>query len=127
MGESPGTQDCRRPKDDPLRYDAACAAALAGCGKGKAAGRLDEEGRARPRRQALDWLKSDLSLRARETDSGQPADREFVQQRLQSWQGDPDIAGGRDPEALAKQLPAEYADWQAFWQEVAALVTQAHR
>src|SRR5262249_3925379 len=42
------------------RYNAACAAALAGCGQGKDAGHLDDKERARLRRRALDWLRADL-------------------------------------------------------------------
>src|SRR5262249_19423345 len=42
------------------RYDAACAAALAGCGQGKDPNRPDDAERVRLRRQALDWLKADL-------------------------------------------------------------------
>src|SRR5262249_24609888 len=43
------------------RHDAACAAALAGCGEGKDADVLDAEERARLRGQALDWLRADLA------------------------------------------------------------------
>ena len=38
------------------RYNAACAAALAGCGQGKDAAELPAEESARLRKQALDWL-----------------------------------------------------------------------
>src|SRR5262249_34945560 len=43
------------------RYNAACAAALAGCGQGKDADKLDEPERAHLRRQALTWLKAELT------------------------------------------------------------------
>ena len=46
------------------RYDAACAAALAGCGRGEDAKDVDDKERARWRQQALDWLRADLSLQA---------------------------------------------------------------
>src|SRR5437763_2953473 len=39
-----------------VHYNAACAAALAGCGQGKDADQSDEKERGRLRRQALDWL-----------------------------------------------------------------------
>src|SRR5262249_7331052 len=48
-----------------LRYTAACAAALAACGQGKDSDQLDDEERARWRRQALDWLRKDLASSAR--------------------------------------------------------------
>jgi eukaryotic-like serine/threonine-protein kinase len=37
------------------RYNAACAAALAGCGKGEDSAEVNEVERARWRQQALDW------------------------------------------------------------------------
>src|SRR5262249_58594273 len=43
------------------RYNAACAAALAGCGTGKDAGQLEDPERARLRRQAVSWLRADLA------------------------------------------------------------------
>ena len=42
------------------RYNAACTAALAGCGQGVDADKLDAKERARLRQQALDWLRADL-------------------------------------------------------------------
>src|SRR5262249_30096661 len=52
-----------QPLDDlgaAHRYNAACAAALAGCGQGKDADKFDGKERARLRRQALDWLRAAL-------------------------------------------------------------------
>jgi serine/threonine protein kinase/Flp pilus assembly protein TadD len=43
------------------RYNAACAAALPGCGQGEDSQALGEPERARLRRQALDWLRADLA------------------------------------------------------------------
>jgi eukaryotic-like serine/threonine-protein kinase len=42
----------------PHRSNAACAAALAGCGQGKDADKLDLKECARLRQQALDWLRA---------------------------------------------------------------------
>jgi hypothetical protein len=42
------------------RYNAACAAALAGAGKGDDKPPLDEKEKTRWRTQALDWLRADL-------------------------------------------------------------------
>jgi hypothetical protein len=114
---------------DPLqaghRYDAACAAAQAGCGKGADAGPLDDQERARLRRQALDWLRADLTAWARQAASDKEADRARVRQTLGRWQHDPDLAGVRTKEALAKLPEAERADWQELWTDVRALLQNA--
>src|SRR5262249_1279068 len=47
------------------RYDAAGAAALAGCGQGTDAGQLDEKERIRWRKQAVEWLRADLAAYAK--------------------------------------------------------------
>jgi serine/threonine-protein kinase len=120
-------QDARLADDLKLghRYDAACAAALAGCGQGESVDKLDDESRARLRRQALDWLKADLALRGKQAASDQPADRQLVQRALQNWLRDADFAGVRDPEALAK-LPVEEPEaWQKLWDEVSAVLKRA--
>src|SRR5262249_46357513 len=43
------------------RYNAACCAALAGCGRGKGAATLRPMDRLALRRQALTWLRADLA------------------------------------------------------------------
>src|SRR5262249_8791699 len=52
------------------RYNAACIAALAGCGQGTDAGRLDDKERALWRRQALDWLRLDVTWWDKALDNG---------------------------------------------------------
>src|SRR5262249_48068947 len=84
------------------RYDAARAAALAGCARGKDAAKLDDKERARLRRQALDWLREDLAWWAKKIENGAAQARLSATQRLQDWRSDPDLAGLRDKEALAK-------------------------
>ena len=56
-------------KNQP-RYDAACAAALAGCGQGKDDPPPDDEARRGLRRQALGWLQADLAAWSREIQKG---------------------------------------------------------
>src|SRR5262245_54445271 len=68
------------------RYNAACCAALAAAGQGEDAGKLDATERAGLRKQALDWLRADLALLGKHLDSGQPAARGTVQQKLRHWQ-----------------------------------------
>jgi serine/threonine protein kinase/Flp pilus assembly protein TadD len=109
------------------RYNAACAAALAGCGQGKVADKLDSKERARLRRQALDWLRADLEawgqLLDRELDKTRSAAR--VTKVLRHWLVDPDFAGVRGPEALGKLPEAEQQSWQEMWGRVADLLKRA--
>jgi hypothetical protein len=48
-------------KERNRRYNATCAAALAGCGQGLDTDKIDAMARGRLRRQALDWLRADMS------------------------------------------------------------------
>ena len=102
------------------RYNAACAAARAGCGKGTDTPK-DEEEQARLRQQALGWLRADLSASGRLA----PTNPAAVRQRLQHWQQDADLAGVRDQDALAKLPADERTAWQKLWAEVEALRQRA--
>jgi Flp pilus assembly protein TadD len=104
------------------RYNAACYAALAAAGQGEDAAKLDDKEKARLRRQALDWLRADLALHTRQLESGQRADRAAVQRALAHWQQDSDLAGLRDPAALAKLPAEERAACAKLWAEVAGLL-----
>ena len=88
------------------RYNAACAAALAGCGQGKDEPPLDEAAKARWRKQAIDWLKADLAAWSKILDKGPPQARPFIDKTLQHWKADPDLAGMREEAALGK-LPED--------------------
>jgi tetratricopeptide (TPR) repeat protein len=101
------------------RYDAACAAALA------AAGPLDDKERVCWRKQALEWLRADLAANAKLLESGQLKDRERVRQRLRQWRRDPDLAGVRDPAALAVLPTSEQQACKQLRAEVEALFNKA--
>jgi serine/threonine protein kinase/tetratricopeptide (TPR) repeat protein len=101
------------------RYNAACAAALAGCGQGKDADKLDAKKRAGLRRQALDWLRADLEAWTRLLDQHQDMIRPLIVQQMRHWQADTDFAGVRGPEALAKLPEAERQSWQKLWDDIA--------
>jgi tetratricopeptide (TPR) repeat protein len=105
-----------------IRYDAACAASLAGCGKGKDAGHLPDKERARLRKQALDWLRADLTAWTKVMDKGPPQARQNVVPTLQNWQNNSDLAGLRDKEAVDKLPEAERDACQKLWADVAALL-----
>ncbi len=109
------------------RYNAACFASLAAAGQGDDAAKLDDAERSRLRRQALDWLRADLTLWTRLLESGQPADRPAAQHMLQHWQNDRDLAGLRDAAALARLSEAERKEWQGLWGDVKNLVERAQR
>jgi superkiller protein 3 len=107
------------------RYNAACHAALAGCGQGKDADRLDDQARARWRNQALAWLRADLALWTKQLVSGRPDDRRQVANTMQHWQRDTDFVGVRGKDGLAKLPASERAAWQQLWAEVEALRAKA--
>ena len=107
------------------RYNAACAAALAGCGQGKDADQSDDKERARLRRQALDWLRADLTAWRNLLEKDKAKWDTVVLQQMQHWLGDTDFNGVRGTAALAKLPQAERGDWQRLWEEVAALRQRA--
>jgi serine/threonine protein kinase/tetratricopeptide (TPR) repeat protein len=100
------------------RYNAACAAALAGCGQGADADQSDDKERARLRRQALDWLRTDLVGWRRLLEKEPGKARPFVLNTMQQWLADKDFARVRCLEALAKLPEAERREWQKLWTEV---------
>jgi serine/threonine-protein kinase len=107
------------------RYQAARAAALAGCGRGKDAAGLDAKGRARWRGQALDWLRADLAAWAKVVQNGTPKARTGAQQVLRQWQHDPDLNGLRDARPPAELPRAEQQAWSRLWADVRALLEKA--
>jgi tetratricopeptide (TPR) repeat protein len=118
--------DAKRASDvlQDHRYRAACSAAQASCGQGKEAARLDEAGRARLRQQALQWLRDDLAVWARQIKGGIP--RTFsLEKTLRGYQIDHALAGVRDADRLAVLPSAERAEWQKLWADVAATRTLA--
>jgi serine/threonine-protein kinase len=121
--------DPRRAEDlvRASRYNAACAAALAGCEKGNDAAGLGDQERARLRAQARDWLAADLAAWRVRLASGNPEDRALVRAQMEHWQKDGDFAGVRGDEALAKLPEAERAAWRKLWADVDALRTQAEK
>jgi tetratricopeptide (TPR) repeat protein len=108
-----------------IRYNAASAAALAGCMTGQEEPHPDDARKAELRRQALDWLKLDLALRSQQLDTDSAEARQDVARAMASWTKDSDLLGVRDPEALAKLPEAEREEWRALWADVEALRKRA--
>jgi tetratricopeptide (TPR) repeat protein len=131
------------------RGQAALAAARAAAGQGLDADKLTAAENVKLRQLALDWLQADLKLliqtvadyqagtgkenpssasslqeltkQVKRTD---PADLLRVWDRLQDWLEHPDLAGLRDPRALAKLAADEQESWQQFWSDVQTLQAQ---
>jgi tetratricopeptide (TPR) repeat protein len=110
---------------DSHRYNAACAAALAGCGLGNDADKLDDAGRFRLRQQALDWLTAEFAAWNKVADK--PAAHPKVRQIMQHWQKDTDFADVRGADALAKLPAAERVAWQKMWADVAELLKRCEK
>jgi serine/threonine protein kinase/tetratricopeptide (TPR) repeat protein len=104
------------------RYNAVQAAVLAGCGRGKDAGALDEAQRTRWRKQALAWLRKDLGVWAKQLKDRAPEPREEAMHMLWRWREDPDLEAVRGPAALARLPQTERDAWLALWAEVESLV-----
>jgi WD40 repeat protein/tetratricopeptide (TPR) repeat protein/tRNA A-37 threonylcarbamoyl transferase component Bud32 len=102
------------------RYDAACAAALAAAGKGGGADGLPDEEKAGLRRQALDWLTTDLAAR-RQLLERDPLAAVVLHPALKHWQEDADLTGVRDAKELATLSRADQEAWHQLWADVEAL------
>jgi serine/threonine-protein kinase len=107
------------------RYNAACCAALAAAGQGEGAGKLADEERKRLRKQALDWLRAELTARTKQSKSWWPGEAGQAREALRHWQKDADLAGLRDTAALGKFPAAERDAWQRLWADVDARLQRA--
>jgi eukaryotic-like serine/threonine-protein kinase len=118
------TTDPKLAEDVPAatRYNAACAAAQAGCARGRDADTMDDNERARWRRQAREWLRQDLTWWGKALDQGNAQTKADVRWRMQFWQTDSDLVGLREPSALETLSPGERQECLALWQEVAAML-----
>jgi tetratricopeptide (TPR) repeat protein len=114
-------------QDNGYRYNAACAAALAAAGRGKDTAKLDKKELSSLRKQVFDWLNAELVVWAKRAESEKPEDRVRVQQVLQHWKTDKDLAGIRDKDAVAKLPAGEQQACKKLCAEVEALLkkTQA--
>jgi eukaryotic-like serine/threonine-protein kinase len=107
------------------RYNAACAAALAGCSQGKDADKLDDKERAHLRRQALDWLRADLEAWRRLLDRGPDKARAIIAEKMRHWLAATDFTGVRGAAALARLPEAERPAWQQLWDDAAETLGRA--
>jgi eukaryotic-like serine/threonine-protein kinase len=107
---------------DQDRYNAACAAARAAAGDGEDAKDLPETERTRLQQQALGWLTDELAGWRRV--AGMPFTGPRVQHMMKHWRQDPDLAGVRDPDRLAKLSADERQAWAQLWEQANELVAE---
>jgi eukaryotic-like serine/threonine-protein kinase len=110
---------------DENRYQAARAAALAGCGLGNDNPSPDDAARERLRQQALDWLSAELTAVAHLHKNGTPRERGEIPKRLGRWQVDPAWFGLRADAALGSLPVAERQALRDLWSRVETLRQQA--
>lgn len=108
-----------------IRYQAACAAALAGCTQGLDADQLDDKERARWRRQALEWLRQDLAWWSKQLDDADARIKTGVRYRLGRWPLDPTLARVREKEGLARLPAEERQQWASLWSDVDSVFRRA--
>jgi serine/threonine-protein kinase len=109
------------------RYNAARAAALAGCGRGADATGLGEGEQKRWRDQARQWLRAELAARGRALDSDPTAARWGVHEALTRWRQEPDLACVRDPGELNELAADERKEYLALWADVAAVLARTRK
>jgi tetratricopeptide (TPR) repeat protein len=106
------------------RYNAACAAALAGAALVQDQPPLDEAEKARWRRQALEWLRADLAFWTMQSETGKPEAKALVNQILRHWKADTDLAGIRDETVIKTLSNDEQKACRALWAEVDTLLAK---
>src|SRR5262249_23483273 len=109
------------------RYNAARAAAQAGCGHGADATGLGEDERRRWRDQAREWLKADLVARARALDAGPAATRGTARMAVPRLRNEPNLACVREPGELDKLSRAEQKEYLAIWQDLDAILARTRK
>ncbi len=107
------------------RYNAACAASLAASGQSKDIPPPDDAAKAKLRRQALDWLKAELSAWKRIALTIGPGNKEMVAKTLAHWKADGDLASIRDEAELAKLPEEERLAFKQLWTDVDQLLAKA--
>jgi serine/threonine-protein kinase len=109
------------------RYNAACAAALAGCGNGKDDPLPSDDQKGKLRHQALQWLTAELVAWMKLLETANDEQRGGIVQTLEHWQHDADLAGIRDDAELAKLPETERVAFRKLWADVDALLETSRR
>jgi serine/threonine-protein kinase len=108
------------------RYNAARAAAQAGCGLSKDSAGLGELERKKWREQARAWLRADLAAWGKLVDAGlTKKTRDQLRAWVPSWRFDPALSGLREGTVLEKLSADERKDCLALWHEVGVMLARA--
>ncbi len=104
-----------REKD---RQSAVWSAVLAGTGQGVDGAELDDQGRIRQRKQALEWLAKELEVLANAVRGPGKKPNYTAARQLRLWQQDLRLEGVRARSALDSLPATERSAWQQFWTKV---------
>ncbi len=74
------------------------------------------------RRQALEWLRSDLATFEKAIANQPFFIKQEVKKMLEKWLSSPDLASVRDADELAKLTKGEQQEWNAFWTDVRRVI-----
>ena len=122
LADDPKLADDRQAQH---RYNAACAAALAGSGQSKDDPPPDDAAKAKLRQQALDWLQGELAAWANLLDAGPAEMKAKIAPTLQHWKTDTDLAGIRNDKELEKLREEERVALTQLWNDVDQLLSRA--
>jgi hypothetical protein len=114
--------------DDPEvghRYNAALAAALAGCGLGADVQDLSEAERAHWRQLARQWIAQGLAATRRGKPDASAKTGVQVQRAFARWRANGDLSRLREPGALDKLPPAERRECRTLLSDIDALFERA--
>jgi serine/threonine protein kinase/tetratricopeptide (TPR) repeat protein len=103
-----------------LRYNAACAAVLATCGRSKEPPLPDAQ-KAHLRGEALAWLRAELVAWQWQFAISPKESRNSVHKRMSHWLNDRDLESVCGHDAIANLPDPERSGWTRFWDDVAAL------
>ncbi len=113
---------------DQNRYNAACSAAPVGAGKSKDTPPVDATAKLAWRKQAIDWLRADLTFWTKQAQAGKPEAKAVVSERLEHWKDDSDLEGIRDEGAVKALSEDEKKACRTLWADVDALLKKVeHR
>jgi Tetratricopeptide repeat len=99
--------------------------ALAGGGNNKDEPPLADATKAKLRRQALIWLKAELTASTKLIESGPPQGSTGISQAIEQWEQDSNLAGFREALTLAKLPADEKKAWQTLWADVDSVMKRA--